>query len=244
MVESQVETVHPQRRRARARAPAAAHHRPEHGRQVDLHAPGRADRAARALRHLRAGARCARSGPLDAIFTRIGAADDLAGGRSTFMVEMTEAAYILHNATPQQPGADGRDRARHLDLRRPGARLGDRAPPRAKNRSLTLFATHYFELTRCRRSSRPAPTCTSTRSSTKRRHRVPARGRGRPGEPELRPAGGAARGRSRRAVIRGARTHLARLDQLQRAPRRSRSVRRLSRRPPIRLRRTSALRDP
>ena len=38
-------------------------------------------------------------GPLDRIFTRIGAADDLAGGRSTFMVEMTEAANILHNAT-------------------------------------------------------------------------------------------------------------------------------------------------
>src|SRR5256885_8867730 len=38
-------------------------------------------------------------GPIDRIFTRIGAADDLAGGRSTFMVEMTEAANILHNAT-------------------------------------------------------------------------------------------------------------------------------------------------
>ncbi len=38
-------------------------------------------------------------GPLDAIYTRIGASDDLAGGRSTFMVEMTEAAYILNRAT-------------------------------------------------------------------------------------------------------------------------------------------------
>ncbi|HKC54223.1 MAG TPA: DNA mismatch repair protein MutS, partial [Burkholderiales bacterium] len=44
-------------------------------------------------------ARAARIGPLDQIFTRIGAADDLAGGRSTFMVEMTESAAILHNAT-------------------------------------------------------------------------------------------------------------------------------------------------
>jgi DNA mismatch repair ATPase MutS len=43
----------------------------------------------------------ARIGPLDAIHARIGAADDLAGGRSTFMVEMTEAAAILHRATPQ-----------------------------------------------------------------------------------------------------------------------------------------------
>jgi DNA mismatch repair protein MutS len=40
-------------------------------------------------------------GPIDRIFTRIGAADDLAGGRSTFMVEMTEAAAILNDATPQ-----------------------------------------------------------------------------------------------------------------------------------------------
>ena len=43
----------------------------------------------------------ARIGPIDQIFTRIGASDDLAGGRSTFMVEMTEAAYILRNATPE-----------------------------------------------------------------------------------------------------------------------------------------------
>src|SRR6202007_2329374 len=46
-------------------------------------------------------ARCARFGPIDRIFTRIGAADDLAGGRSTFMVEMTEAAAILNDATPE-----------------------------------------------------------------------------------------------------------------------------------------------
>ena len=75
----------------------------------------------------------ARLGPVDAIFTRIGAADDLAGGRSTFMVEMTEAAYILHHATPDEPGADGRDRPRHLDLRRPRAGLGDRAAPRRED---------------------------------------------------------------------------------------------------------------
>ena len=44
-------------------------------------------------------AQAARIGPIDRIFTRIGAADDLASGRSTFMVEMTETANILHNAT-------------------------------------------------------------------------------------------------------------------------------------------------
>ena len=63
-------------------------------------------------------------GPIDRIFTRIGASDDLAGGRSTFMLEMTETANILHNATRAKPGADGRGRPRHQHLRRPVARLG------------------------------------------------------------------------------------------------------------------------
>jgi DNA mismatch repair protein MutS len=70
--------LHPQRHQPHALAPAAAHHRPEHGRQVDLHAPGRADRPPRVLRQLRAG-EVGVPGPLDRIFTRIGASDDLAG---------------------------------------------------------------------------------------------------------------------------------------------------------------------
>ncbi|MBI2316826.1 MAG: DNA mismatch repair protein MutS, partial [Betaproteobacteria bacterium] len=93
-------------------------------------------------------ARAARIGPIDQIFTRIGAADDLAGGRSTFMVEMTESANILHNATPASlvlldevgRGTSTFDGlalawaiARHILER---------------NRSLALFATHYFEMTR------------------------------------------------------------------------------------------------
>ena len=86
-------------------------------------------------------------GPLDAIYTRIGASDDLAGGRSTFMVEMTEAAYILNRATPESlvlVDEIGRGTSTFDGLALAWAiahRLAER------NRSLALFATHYFELT-------------------------------------------------------------------------------------------------
>ena len=89
----------------------------------------------------------AKIGDIDQIFTRIGASDDLAGGRSTFMVEMTETAHILHNASANSlvlldeigRGTSTFDGlalawavARHLV---------------AATRAFTLFATHYFELT-------------------------------------------------------------------------------------------------
>ena len=93
-------------------------------------------------------ARAARIGPIDQVFTRIGAADDLAGGRSTFMVEMTESAAILHNATEKSlvlMDEVGRGTSTFDGLALAWAIARHLVE---KNRSLSLFATHYFEMTR------------------------------------------------------------------------------------------------
>ncbi|HEY0676309.1 MAG TPA: DNA mismatch repair protein MutS, partial [Immundisolibacter sp.] len=92
-------------------------------------------------------ARAARIGPIDRIFTRIGAADDVAGGRSTFMVEMTETANILHNATERSLvllDEVGRGTSTYDGLALAWACLTHLAQ---RVRAFTLFATHYFELT-------------------------------------------------------------------------------------------------
>ena len=132
-------------------------------------------------------------GPLDRIFTRIGAGDDLAGGRSTFMVEMTEAANILHNATPAQP-----DPAWTRSAAAPAPSMACRSPGpwrahiATRVRAFTLFATHYFELTAL---AREVEGCANVHLDATEHgegivflHAV----QGRPGQSQLRSAGGAA----------------------------------------------------
>ena len=109
-------------------------------------------------------------GPLDAIHTRIGASDDLASGRSTFMVEMTEAAAIVNRATGQSlvlMDEIGRGTSTFDGLALAQA-IAEHLLTR--NRCLTLFATHYFELTRL---AQQYPPCANVHlGAVEHRHRI------------------------------------------------------------------------
>ena len=97
-----------------------------------------------------------RLGPIDAIHTRIGAADDLANAQSTFMLEMTEAAQILHAATPHSlvlMDEIGRGTSTFDGL---ALASGIATHLHDKTQAFTLFATHYFELTEFAASHRAA----------------------------------------------------------------------------------------
>ncbi|WP_320825329.1 DNA mismatch repair protein MutS [Reinekea sp.] len=86
-------------------------------------------------------------GALDRIYTRMGSSDDVAGGRSTFMVEMTETANILHNATPNSlviMDEVGRGTSTFDGLSLAWAAAAELV---GRVKALTLFATHYFEMT-------------------------------------------------------------------------------------------------
>jgi len=121
-------------------------HRAEHEREVDVHAGG-ADPTARAGGGSFVPARTATVGLVDGIYTRVGALDELAQGRSTFMVEMQELSNILHSATADSLvilDEVGRGTATY-----DGISIAWAATEYLHNevRARTLFATHYHELT-------------------------------------------------------------------------------------------------
>ena len=138
-------------------------------------------------------ARRACIGVIDRLFSRVGAADDLARGRSTFMVEMVETAAILNQATPRSLvilDEIGRGTATFDGLSIAWATIEHLHDV---NRCRALFATHFHELTALAGKLAAARQCHGAGEGVARRGRVPARGRAGRGRPLLRHPGGEAR---------------------------------------------------
>ena len=139
-------------------------------------------------------ARRAHIGVVDRLFSRVGAADDLARGRSTFMVEMVETAAILNQASLRSLvilDEIGRGTATFDGLSIAFACVEHL---NAVNRSRTLFATHFHELTRLSRDAAAAVQPHDAGQRMERCAGVPARGRAGRGRPFLRHPGRQARG--------------------------------------------------
>ena len=138
-------------------------------------------------------AKRARIGVVDRLFSRVGAADDLARGRSTFMVEMVETAAILNQAAERALvilDEIGRGTATFDGLSIAWAAIEHL---HETNRCRALFATHFHELTALAAQARAAAQRDRAGEGMARRRRVPARGRGGRGGPLLRHPGREAR---------------------------------------------------
>ena len=140
----------------------------------------------------------ARIGVVDRLFSRVGASDDLARGRSTFMVEMVETAAILNQAGERALGHTRRDRPRHGDLRRPVDRLG-RGRVSAREEPLPRDLRHPFSRDDGAQQQAAAPHQRHhAGQGVGGRRGVPARGRQGRRRPLLRRPGRAPRRPSRR----------------------------------------------
>ena len=142
-------------------------------------------------------ARRAVLGPMDRIFTRIGASDDLAGGRSTFMLEMTETANILNNATAMSLVLMDEVGRGTEHLRRPVPRLGLRRLHREENPRLHPVRDALLRAHQSRRRGAGGAQRARRSGGARRYLGVPAQRQGRAGESELRTASRGARRNSK-----------------------------------------------
>ncbi len=144
-----METSSPTTSSSMVRPTPGPHHRTQYGRQIDLYPPSRPHRHPGADGLLRPRQKRRTSASVDKVFTRIGASDDLARGQSTFMVEMTETANILNNATDRSLvilDEIGRGTSTYDGISIAWA-VAEYLLSTPAKQAKTLFATHYWELT-------------------------------------------------------------------------------------------------